>query len=147
MFRKPTTATVAVIDEGTTHFTANGTEPYNVSYTENLFDGTDGRMVEENVIIPRIDSYLAFTVGIGINRYVLPVIIIVGAIGNLISMLVMFQRQSRHTSFRIYLGNLAISDNCVLFSAGYYWVGAELQGRTFVDVECKILIWILESFQ
>ena len=138
MFRKPTTATVAVIDEGTTHFTANGTESYNVSYTENLFDGTNDRMV---------GSYLAFTIGMGINRYVLPVIIIVGSIGNLVSMFVMFQRQNRHTSFSIYLGNLAISDNCVLFSAGYYWVVAELQGRTFVDVECKILIWILETFQ
>ena len=59
----------------------------------------------------------------------------------------MFQRQNRHTSFSIYLGNLAISDNCVLFTAGYYWVAAELQGRTFYDIECTFLIWMIDTFQ
>ncbi|KAK2182675.1 hypothetical protein NP493_341g02056 [Ridgeia piscesae] len=59
----------------------------------------------------------------------------------------MFQRQNRHTSFSIYLGCLAISDNCVLCGAAYYWVVSEIQVRSFLDVECKILVWMLETFQ
>ncbi|KAK2153889.1 hypothetical protein NP493_2246g00005 [Ridgeia piscesae] len=59
----------------------------------------------------------------------------------------MLQRQNRHTSFSVYLGCLAVSDNCVLFAAGYYWVAYELQERMFHDVECKILIWMLDTFQ
>ncbi|KAI0243440.1 hypothetical protein LSAT2_000007 [Lamellibrachia satsuma] len=102
---------------------------------------------DDSANVQSVDSYLAFVIGVGINRYVLPVIIVVGSFGNIISILVMFQRQNRHRSLSIYLGNLAISDNCVLFAAGYYWVAAELQGRTFVDVECKILTWIVETFQ
>ena len=94
-----------------------------------------------------VDSYLAYRMGKSINRFVLPVIIVVGTCGNLVSMYVMFQRQNRQTSFSIYLGCLAISDNCVLFAAGYYWVTTELLGRLSFNDECRILVWVLETFQ
>ena len=121
----------------------NSNESQIANYSERNCDGKD----EDIIHIQSFTSYLAYVVGVGINRYVLPMLVIVGACGNFISMLVMFQRQNRHTSFSIYLGNLAISDNCVLFTAGYYWVAAELLGRTFYDIECKIFIWLLDTFQ
>ena len=126
-----------------TCLTLNSNESQIGNYSERNCDEND----EDITHIQSFTSYLAYVVGVGINRYVLPMLVIVGACGNFISMLVMFQRQNRHTSFSIYLGNLAISDNCVLFTAGYYWVATELQGRTFYDIECKILIWMLDTFQ
>ena len=102
---------------------------------------------DEVAIVDRVDTYLTFIIGVSINRYVLPVIIVVGTFGNLVSTFVMFQRHNRHTSFSIYLGNLAISDNCVLYGAAYYWVVSEIEGRPFTDVECKIIVWILTTFQ
>ena len=123
--------------------TLNSNESRIGNYSERNCDGND----EDIIHIQSFTSYLAYVVGVGINRYVLPMLVIVGACGNFISMLVMFQRQNRHTSFSIYLGNLAISDNCVLFGVGYYWVASELLGRMFYDIECKILIWMLDTFQ
>ena len=107
----------------------------------------DGNNEEEKNVFEIVASYMTYTIAVSINRYVLPVIVTVGVCGNLISMCVMFQRQNRHTSFSVYLGCLAVSDNCVLFAAGYFWVVYELQERMFHDVECKILIWMLDTFQ
>ena len=127
---------------GTPSACVNPSIPSNNSgYPCNRSEGDDGINDEH------AESYLAYRVGVGINRFVLPVIIAVGTLGNFVSMCVMFQRQNRHMSFTIYLGCLAISDNCVLLSAGYYWGTVELHGRLPRDDECRILIWILETFQ
>ena len=122
-----------------TRFDGNNSEPGNLNGS-----GSDA---EEVASIRSVDSYWTYIVGVGINRYVLPVIVVVGVFGNLVSMTIMFQRQNRHSSFSVYLGSLAMSDTCVLFASAYSWVMVEIQGRTFNDIECKIFMWTLHTFQ
>ena len=122
-----------------TCFDGNNSEPGNLNGS-----GSD---VEKVATIRSVYSYWTYIVGRGINRYVLPVIVVVGVFGNLFSMTIMFQRQNRHSSFSVYLGSLAISDTCVLFASAYSWVIVEIQGRTFNDIECKVFMWTLHTFQ
>ena len=103
--------------------------------------------VEDVATIRSVESYWTYIVGLGINRYVLPVIVVVGVFGNLVSMTIMFQPQNRHSSFSVYLGTLAITDTCVLFASAYYWVMVEIQRRQLTDIECKIFMWTLNTFQ
>ena len=121
----------------------NSSEPRNVTAAGERRTGSD----EEVATIRTVESYWTYIVGMGINRYVLPVIVVVGVFGNLVSMTIMFQRQNRQSSFSVYLGSLAISDTCVLFESAYYWVMIEIQRRTFTDIECKIFMWTLHTFQ
>ena len=121
----------------------NNSEPKNVTAAGERRTGSD----EEVATIRSVESYWTYIVGMGVNRYVLPVIVVVGVFGNLVSMTIMFQRQNRQSSFSVYLGVLAISDTCVLFGSAYYWVMIEIQRRTFTDIECKIFMWTLHTFQ
>ena len=80
----------------------------------------------------KLSDYMATKVGNAINRYAQPVIFTVGVVGNMISMLVMFQRHNRHTSFGIYFGVLALSDTLVLGTSTAFWLvvaatGCQLQ--------------------
>ena len=124
-------------------FDGNSSEPGNLNASGETSTGSD----DEVATIRSVDSYWTYIVGMGINRYVLPVIVVVGVLGNLFSMTIMFQRQNRHSSFSVYLGTLAISDTCMLFGSAYYWVIIEILRRPFTDIECKILTWTLNTFQ
>ena len=137
--------TTDVSDGETTNacFDGNSTESRNETASGETCTGSD----EEVVTIRSVESYWAYIVGVGINRYGLPVIVVVGVFGNLVSMTIMFQRQNRQSSFSVYLGNLAMSDTCVLFGSAYYWVIVEILRRPFTDIECKILTWALNTFQ
>ena len=140
---EPTTATMDNNKTLNLCFSQNGNQSERRNHSKLNCDGNN----EENNVFEIVASYMTYTIAVSINRYFLPVIVTVGVCGNFISMCVMLQRQNRHTSFSVYLGCLAVSDNCVLFAAGYYWVAYELQERMFHDVECKILIWMLDTFQ
>ena len=121
----------------------NNGEPGNVTASGETCTASD----EEVATIRSVESYWTYIVGMGINRYILPVIVVVGVFGNLVSMTIMFQRQNRQSSFSVYLGSLAMSDTCVLLGSAYYWVIIEIQRRTFSDIECKLLMWALNTFQ
>ena len=126
-----------------TCFDGNGSDPGNLNASGETSSGSD----EDVATIRSVESYWTYIVGLGINRYVLPVIVVVGVFGNLVSMTIMFQRQNRRSSFSVYLGALAISDTCVLFGSAYYWVITDILRRPFTDIECKILTWWLITFQ
>lgn len=74
--------------------------------------------------------------------YALPVIIIMGTIGNMLSFLVLVRCQMRNTSVYFYLMTLAVADTCVLYlSAFKTWirliVGYELLHES--DGVCKVV--------
>ena len=121
----------------------NSSKPGNTTAAEERCTGSD----VEVATIRNVETYWTYIVGLGINRYVLPVIVVVGVFGNLVSMTIMFQPQNRHSSFSVYLGILAITDTCVLFASAYYWVMVEIQRRQLTDIECKIFMWTLNTFQ
>ena len=61
--------------------------------------------------------------GVGILLWMLPIIITIGTIGNILSFVVMIQREMRQTSTFFYLAALAVADTVVLFmSALKTWI-------------------------
>ena len=106
--------------------------------------------VNATALIQRASEYLVFKAGMAIQRYYFPCIILVGLIGNFLSLCVMVKRHNRRISCCVYMAFLAISDNCNLLIGAYYWVHTEMPsptGRPLYLYECKYLSWIFHSFQ
>ena len=62
-----------------------------------------------------------FKAGMAIQRYYYPFIIVLGMIGNILSLVVMLKKHNRRISCCVYMGVLAVSDSMCLFVGGYYW--------------------------
>ena len=100
-----------------------------------------------NEMRPILSDYTANKVGKAINRYAQPVIFTVGVVGNTISMLVMFQRHNRQTSFGIYLGVLALSDTLVLCTSTAFWLERIFSSSPSRDINCRIHGYLVNSLQ
>ena len=77
--------------------------------------------------------------------WILPIIIVVGALGNIFSFILMLQREMRHTSTYFYLAVLAIADTLVLFVSAFKtwirtWSNFELLHIS--DASCKTLMFL-----
>ena len=94
-----------------------------------------------------ISKFTAFKLGKAINKYTQPVIVIVGVVGNTLSMLVMFQPHNRHTSFGVYLGILALSDTLVLCTSTSFWLVRLMSSSRLRDLECQIGAWVINALQ
>ena len=64
-------------------------------------------------------KHIKYTIGIFIIKYMLPVVIALGTVGNLLSFLVLVKRRMRHTSVYLYLGMLTCADTVVLYLSGF----------------------------
>ena len=62
-----------------------------------------------------------FKVGMAIHRYYLPVVVIIGFVGNFLSLAVMLRPHNRRISCCVYMAALAVTDSCSLFVGAYYW--------------------------
>ena len=82
-----------------------------------------------------------------IGMYISPFVVVVGFIGNLLSMAVMIQPRHRKTSFGVYLFALAIADNfCLLTWTGrIVYMYSTANGLT--DLGCKIDIGVKYTFR
>ena len=67
----------------------------------------------------RRKRHLKYTIGIHIIQYVLPVVIVLGTVGNLLSFMVLMKRRMRHTSVYLYLAMLTCADTNVLYLSGF----------------------------
>ncbi|XP_062571917.1 growth hormone secretagogue receptor type 1-like [Saccostrea cucullata] len=90
-----------------------------------------------------------YALAIDLIRYVLPIIIFVGTFGNVMSFVILVQREMRQTSTFFYLATLAVADTGVLYlSAFKTWfrvlTGYELLHQS--DAACKILIFLTHFF-
>ena len=92
-------------------------------------------------------DYMSYTIASAISKYVQPGTAVVGVGGNTISMLVMFQRDNRHTSFCVYLGILAVSDTLTLCTATSYWLVRMLSSSPIQDIDCQIHGWLMNALQ
>ena len=95
----------------------------------------------------KLSDYMATKVGKAINRCAQPVIFLVGVVGNMISMLVMFQRHNRQTSFGVYFGVLALSDTLVLCTSTAFWLERIFSSSPLRDVNCRIHGYLVNSLQ
>ena len=94
-----------------------------------------------------LSDFTSYRIGEVIKIYALPPIAVVGIVGNTISMLVMFQRENRRTSFGIYIGVLAISDTLVLCTKLTNWLVRLSLSSPLLDAHCKMLGYVINAIQ
>ncbi len=92
------------------------------------------------------EEYLAFRLGVILQIYYLPLIIILGLIGNSLSLCVALQQHNRRISCCSYMATLALSDNGMLVVATYYWVKTGLMRLPIYPIECHIFSWLIQAF-
>ena len=91
-------------------------------------------------------EYILYKIGLGIHSYYLPVMIIVGFVGNILSLMVMMQPGNRSISSCVYMGALAVLDSMQLYIAAHYWAitgPVKLLARGIYEWECKVLMFLL----
>ena len=91
-------------------------------------------------------KFLSFKIGVGIQRYVLPVVILLGVFGNTLSMIVMFQPHNRRISCCVYMGLLAISDNVNLIVLIYYWTQTDGYPQPWTLWACQTWVYLASTF-
>ena len=91
-------------------------------------------------------DYTEYKAGLMIWKVVPPILIIVGTIGNILSILVLTRRSIRVSTTALYLTFLAFSDLCVLYTGLLrQWLIYlfEYDVRHVSNAGCKIHIWLL----
>lgn len=90
-------------------------------------------------------TFLRYRIGLSIQRYWLPVIVSVGFVCNLLSLLVVLQRQNRHISCCLYMAALAVCDNVVLLFGAHYYLTTEFLNTGIQLWACKIEVWLIQT--
>ena len=86
-----------------------------------------------------------YKIAIALLIWILPVVIIFGTTGNVLSFILMLQREMRQTSTYFYLAILAVADTIVLFvSAFKTWIRtwSEFELLHISDASCKTLMFL-----
>ncbi len=112
------------------------------------FTGSDNYVPNdtENITEKPIESYLAYQIGVSIHTYYLPVVVIVGFVWNCMALSVSLLKHNRKVSCCVYIAALSVSDNCMLYTAAHVWVTTDIQNRKMTQVECVIIVWLLQTF-
>ncbi|ELT89873.1 hypothetical protein CAPTEDRAFT_27304, partial [Capitella teleta] len=92
-----------------------------------------------------------FKIGLKIHRYWMPVIILLGWIGNILSLAVFSRPKNRKISCCLYMCGLAVTDSCVILASTYYYLrttyeefvqGGDLTQIQPSTLECRITAWL-----
>ncbi len=81
--------------------------------------------------------YLTTKIGVEVHRYYLPVVVVVGMVGNTIALFVMLQEHNKRITCCVYLAALAVSDNLFLYVGAHYWIMSVLLADRFRQPMCK----------
>ena len=75
--------------------------------------------------------------------YIPPVIIIVGTIGNVLTLIAVTNRHCRKSSFTVYLAAMAITDTAYLYSAALFgWLTRVFHFSSFWNLVCKVTCFL-----
>ena len=129
------------------NYTGNGTS-FNTSSstsdnTSSVVDEIHANLDHQNIPI-QAKSYSFYMVAMGLNLYYSPILIVVGFLGNSLSLLVMLQRTNRKFSCCIYLAGLALGDNLFMCNAFHLWLMTAIFPEKFTYQHCTIVAY---SFQ
>ena len=97
-----------------------------ISVSESIFS-TSGDSKEE--MKSRIEDL--FEMGALIHRYWMLTVIIFGIPGSILSFIIMMNRKNRQLSICIYMAHLSVTDNILLFIAGFAWLVLEGRSLTY----------------
>ena len=128
--------------------------PYTTDHWDSTWNVSDGNVTEAPAGVPvnvAAREYWFYWVGVYMHNYYLPIITAIGAVGNLLSFIVMIQPHNRRVSCCIYMAVLAISDLLNLYVAGHYWLAtggaSPYVTRGIYYVECQALAYMFQTFQ
>lgn len=133
----------AEIMEHTTAVLFNATE----MFTEAMGNATAMEALPE---VPRIplpvaaSRFLTYKVASATHVYLLPIVVVIGLIGNTLSLLIMLKPHNRRISCCNYMAGLAVSDNLMLLNAANYWT-VSFNSRPMWNYECKTLAWMFQA--
>ena len=74
------------------------------------------------LLVMAVSKYTTFKIGMALHRYYLPVVVVTGLVGNILSLAVMVKSHNRRISCCVYMAALAVTDSCSLLMGGYYWL-------------------------
>ncbi len=92
------------------------------------------------------EQYLTYKIGYAIDMYYLPVVIVLGFLGNTCSLLVTLQSQNRGISCCVYMTAVAIVDNMMLCIGVMHWIITVFSSESQADRhKCQISTLIFQS--
>ena len=92
---------------------------------------------EIDTFMIKASSYPQYKIGMVINDYYFPIIVVVGIIGNILSFLVMVKPLNRRISTCVYMASLSIFDNILIIYQGYsIWILPTFQLHAFLSMHC-----------
>lgn len=118
--------------------------------TDSYHNTTNSTNVSDSTVDPTanrtsIVSFVHYDVGIFLVKYLWPVIIFAGTVGNTLSFLVLIRRRMRRTSVYFYLAMLACADTCTLYLSGFKTWLRVLTGFELLHISngsCKLLMFL-----
>jgi growth hormone secretagogue receptor len=91
-----------------------------------------------------LDQFIEYQIYLHIFKYVLPILVIIGTVGNIISLIVLLKPKHRHTSVGRVLTILSITDLCLLLVCAFnnltvFVFGSDIRDSS--NYACKILVF------
>ncbi len=128
------------------HLTTGDLAPLNVSTDGNMFflDGEDNIT---DTFAAIAESYAIYKAAEGMHTYLTPIIVILGWIGNGLTIAVMIQPNKRYLPTSIYLTCLAFSDCVILFQAILsWWVYTVNDRKGNIAIICTVCTYLVYMF-
>lgn len=135
----------------------NKTEETLVQYTYDYGNFSNSTDPSEYETEADVGLEFAYKIGDFLTHYYTPALVLIGSIGNILSVIVFFRTKLRKLSSSYYLAALGISDTCFLFGAFVSWLNYininiynkdyYCQFFTYVSGLCSFLsVWFVVAF-
>lgn len=139
-------------------------DPFDYNLTDNYYTYDYGNVTSSNYTHSPADSQeedygleLAMKIGDLLTHYYTPALVLIGSIGNIMSVFVFFKTKLKKLSSSYYLAALGISDTCFLFGAFVSWLNYininiynknyYCQFFTYISGLCSFLsVWFVVAF-
>ncbi len=94
-----------------------------------------------------IADFSEYKYAIDIRKYATLLVCIVGILGNVTSMFVLYQKHNRKVSCYLYFGAIAIADNIMLINAGWYQTMVDFYPEQITRDGCRLVnsVWFGSS--
>lgn len=132
--------TVAWFGSVTDVLTLDNSDIISDAIRDSDFGVTDSANIGNDTIVTTDQYKLYYDIGWGLQIYFLPVMGVIGFIGNIITMAVMLMKRNRPIACCIYMFGLALSDNMAVAAVLYYWYLTAITKTTY-DLQCQLWIY------
>lgn len=115
---------------------AHFTFPQNKNSSLQLVQNDTTLLTGNKRVVDAAKEYVIFQIGLAIRQYYLPVVIVVGLVGNTLSFLVMRLRHNRHVGCCILMAALAVYDSGRLIMSTNGYISLVYYSMSSWDANC-----------